>query len=66
MSSSVQTRKMEEALRDFIRTINATGGLAVNDAGETIPVADEDWLDLAEAYLLACDALGVKPLLGEE
>lgn len=53
--------KAEKALRLFIETINATGGLAINDVGETAPAADEDWLDLATAYLAACEALGVAP-----
>ena len=53
--------KLAAALRQFVDTVNATGGLVVNDAGETAPAADEDWLDLAEAYLAACDALGVAP-----
>lgn len=50
-----------KALKLFVETINATGGLIVNDAGETAPAADEDWTDLADAYLVACDALGVEP-----
>ena len=54
--------KIAAALRQFVDTINATGGLVVNDAGETAPAADEDWIDLAEAYLAACEALGVEPL----
>lgn len=53
--------KIAAALRQFVDTINATGGLVVNDAGETAPAADEDWIDLAEAYLAACEALGVEP-----
>jgi len=53
--------KLAAALRQFVDTVNATGGLVVNDAGETAPAADEDWTDLAEAYLAACEALGVEP-----
>jgi len=49
------------ALRKFVDAVNATGGLVVNDAGETAPAADEDWIDLADAYLAACEALGVEP-----
>ena len=52
---------VDKALRLFVDTINATGGLIVNDAGETAPAADEDWTDLADAYLAACAALGVEP-----
>jgi len=30
------------ALRKFVDAVNATGGLVVNDAGETAPAADEE------------------------
>ena len=53
--------KIAAALRQFVDTVNATGGLVVNDAGETAPAADEDWIDLADAYLAACEALSVEP-----
>lgn len=56
------------ALRLFVQTINATGGLTHGEnPGELVPVADEEWLDLADAYLAACEALGVEPVTpGEE
>lgn len=49
------------ALRLFVDTINVTGGLVINDDGNEAPAADESWTDLADAYLRACEALGVKP-----
>jgi hypothetical protein len=69
---------MRSALEAFIRTIEATGGCirpgwrTVNVAGEEmidpegllpVPAGDEDWADLADAYLLACRALGREPML---
>jgi len=30
------------ALRKLVDAVNATGGLVVNDAGETAPAADEE------------------------
>jgi len=55
--------KMRAALRDFTGAIEATGGVTASpeDEGYTVPVADEDWIDLGEAYLKACEALGKKP-----
>jgi hypothetical protein len=70
--------ELRAALESLIRTIEATGGCvrpgreAVNPAGEEIvasdgdgpvPAADEDWPDLADAYLLACRALGREPAI---
>jgi hypothetical protein len=69
---------MRSALEALIRTIEATGGCirlgrrTVNVAGEEIidpegllpvPAGDEDWADLADAYLLACRTLGREPML---
>ena len=49
------------ALHEFIKTIEATGG-CVRDEGDTVvPAGDPDWLDLADAYLRACKALGRAP-----
>lgn len=53
--------KFEKALREFVETVNATGGLIINDAGENVPAGANDWPDLATAYLSACAALGEKP-----
>lgn len=51
--------KMTKALQALVDTINATGG--VEQAIEVTPAADPEWVDLGEAYLLACAALGVEP-----
>jgi hypothetical protein len=69
---------MRAALEAFIATIEATGGcirpgradvgtpdealIALEDE-RPVPAADEDWLDLADAYLLACRALGREPMV---
>lgn len=69
---------MRSALGAFIGTIEATGGCIrpgatiVGPPGEEIveyeddrpvPAGDEDWPDLADAYLLACRALGREPMV---
>jgi hypothetical protein len=53
-----------QALRDFVHTVEATGGIFTDvDAGGVVaPYADPDWCDVGEAYLLACAALGRKPV----
>lgn len=52
----------ERALRMLVDAINAIGGLVRGELpGELVPAGDERWLDLAHAYLAACEALGVKP-----
>ena len=50
--------RLHDALLSFIKTIEATGGL--NAEGN--PVADEDWIDLGDAYVEACEAIGRKPM----
>jgi hypothetical protein len=53
------------ALNELVETINATGGVTPYyedrplQANTPTPVADEDWVDLAAAYALACRALGL-------
>ncbi len=48
------------ALLALVETIDATGGV-VYDGRNHGPIADEDWIDLADAYLKACHALGREP-----
>ena len=53
------------ALNELVDTINATGGVTPYyedrplQANTPTPVADNDWVDLAAAYALACRALGL-------
>lgn len=51
----------EEALRLLIDTIRATGGVVPVGDGLHAPAGDEDWIDLAEAYFAACEAMGEEP-----
>ena len=51
----------DRALNDFIDTINVTGGIVLQSGGLYAPAADEEWIDLGEAYILACEATGKKP-----
>ena len=50
------------ALKSFCSTIDVTGGL--NAQGN--PVADEDWIDLGDAYVEACAVLEREPLQEKE
>jgi hypothetical protein len=50
-----------QALLTFIDAIDVTGGIREQDDGTVAPIADEDWIDLGEAYLQACNALGHPP-----
>lgn len=47
----------------LITTIVATGGLVPLANGLFAPAADHDWIELAEAYLHACDEKGLEPLI---
>jgi hypothetical protein len=69
---------MRSALEAFVRTIEATdgcirpGAVSLGQPGEEVvefeddrpvPAGDESWPDLADAYLLACRALGREPVI---
>lgn len=54
---------LRAALWDFISTIEATGGVVEDRCGNVAPDADQDWLDLGEAYLTACQALAREPVV---
>ena len=69
---------MRTALEAFIRTIEATGGCVRPsrvdvgppedvtiefDESRPVPAGDEEWADLADAYILACRALGRDPVV---
>lgn len=53
------------ALEAFVDTIEATGGLIPGEFGMLSPAGDPTWSDLGSAYLLACAALGRKPMVTE-
>lgn len=50
----------QKALLALVDTIDATGGVKKDDKGYIVPVCAEEWIDLGEAYELACVALGRK------
>ena len=50
-----------EALQALVDTVNATGGVTTGSNGRVMTIGDPEWLDLADAYVMACEALGVKP-----
>ena len=52
---------LRAALWNLISTVEATGGVAEDQYGNTAPQADPDWLDLGEAYLAACTAVDHEP-----
>jgi hypothetical protein len=56
---------MAAALNVMVDTINATGGVVPTGVGFA-PAADDDWFDLGLAYTIACEALGLTPLLAKE
>jgi hypothetical protein len=50
-----------KALRVFVDTINATGGVVKFEDGTHAPEVDREWIDLGEAYISACGELGIEP-----
>ena len=58
--------KEQQALKAFVDAIDATGGVRRQSDGCYVPVADEDWIDLGDAYLDACIALDRKPIVVDD
>jgi hypothetical protein len=58
--------KARTALVSFVGTVDATGGVVHDPDGFVVPVVDEGWIDLGEAYMEACSALGHDPVFAEE
>lgn len=52
----------KKALENFVQCVEATGGVVRDKKGYVAPVADQDWIDLGDSYLLACQALGRTPV----
>lgn len=53
------------AARLLINTIETTGGVR-SSGGMHVCVADEDWYDLAEAYIEACSAVDREPKVAQQ
>jgi hypothetical protein len=56
--------KIQQCLKRFIENIEAVGGLVVLDNGQFALATDEDWIDLADTYHAACQAIGKEPVFG--
>jgi hypothetical protein len=54
----ISSNPLGKALAEFVDVIEATGGVAKDDAGLHAPMADPEWIDLGEAYVRACAVLG--------
>ena len=62
----VRIDQLQKALAEFVDAIDATGGIKVDPKGYRVPCGDEDWIDLGEAYVVACKALGREPTVAED
>lgn len=51
------------ALEDFVNCVSQTGGVNQQSNGLLVPCADPEWVDLGEAYVKACKALKVDPII---
>jgi hypothetical protein len=57
--------RYRQVLGQFVQTVDATGGVFRDESGCHAPLADPDWIDLGEAYVEACAALGRDIILAE-
>jgi len=58
MGEDKKQEAMRKALMEFVQSIDNVGGVILLSNGLHVPVIDEDWIDLGEAYVEACKALG--------
>jgi hypothetical protein len=61
MAKKTETDSIRDALEEFVRDIEDTGGVIMDRKGLPRPLGDPDWIDLGMTYLRACAALGRKP-----
>lgn len=47
----------------LIETVNAGGGIVRFPDGGYAPVASQQWPELGEAYMKACDEKGIDPIV---
>lgn len=57
---------LRAALEEFCECIDVTGGVYYTAGGLACPQGDDEWVDLGEAYLGACAALGRPPVIDED
>ena len=56
-------KPLRAALMTFVSAIEDTGGCTRDYKGYVVPLADEDWVDLGDAYVEACAALDREPMI---
>jgi hypothetical protein len=66
LSCEVCLKASADPIAGFFNAIESTGGVARQRQGWYIPVVDEDWIDLGEAYVEACAAFGREPMVVEK
>jgi hypothetical protein len=56
----------KDSAQILIDTINATGGLLEFSDGTYAPLGDPEWIDLGEAYLVACAEKASTPMIAAD
>lgn len=56
----------QRAIDRLISTIENTGGVIANPDGTHAPVGEDEWIDLADAYLAACAEAGRTPKIFQD
>ena len=55
--------KAKDVLRELADTIEAAGGVIRDPNGIYHPAGDEEWSDLGDVYIKACQVLGKEPIV---
>jgi hypothetical protein len=63
LGGEVRLSLAEDGLIGFFQAIESTGGVIKLKTGCHVPVGDEEWIDLGEAYLAACAAFDRGPMI---
>ena len=64
-ATATDAAKIKAALLQFVDCIAVTGGVKRDEKGYMVPVFDEEFIDLGEAYMAAALALGREPKQAE-
>jgi hypothetical protein len=58
--------RYRKVLEQFVRTVEAAGGVMRSESGCYEPLGDPEWIDIGDAYAEACAVLGREVLLIED
>lgn len=66
MKENIGLIDAKRLLKEFAKTVEATGGVFTDRKGADCPVGDPEWADLGILYVEVCSALNREPKRGKD